>query len=265
MVAAVLLRAVRVRRILRGGLIRNWRRLFPGQSSGESSPEDLIDDIKQEAEELKRALDQVMSQAEEHEKEWANLKNVSLEVQEEMSAVKSGADVPSQRTSTLTARVDHLDKRVEAFKRRQDKIIEDKNVLREAAKKLSERATTEASEIKIANLEFQKMLFEIFKLVATLDTGALIAMTAITVGLISEPVSLRLFFISCVLVLSSIVFSVGAALYEALNVSETIYRSVRPPSSRRSSYGYWVSVLGSLLGLVIGIIVFTQFLARNLG
>ncbi len=86
------------------------------------------------------------------------------------------------------------------------------------------------------------------------------------VGLIPDPVSFKLFFLSCLFVFLSIVCSVSACLAQALLTTDVLYPIGRSTFSKGSlmSFSYWAYFLGSLGGLSLGIILFSQFVVRNL-
>jgi hypothetical protein len=257
---------MRARGTLREWLRGRWGRLFARRTLRESSPHPFKA-LKQENERIVQELRELTSKEAEHEKEREELKKIWREVEEELSAIeKSVDDIPSERTKTLAARSQELDERLDAFQKREEEIRQEATSLLEASKKLSERLTEIESQSSAANLEFEKMFFEVFKLVATLDTGVLIAMTAIAVGLIPNPGSLQLFFVSCALVFLSLVCSVTVSIAQALRTARVIYPIGSSIFSGWSFMNccYWGSLVGSISGLTLGIGLFARFVILNL-
>lgn len=206
------------------------------------------------------------SEQDEHEKEREELKEKFRTVEEERSAIESVDDISSEKTEALTASNEEFIKRIVAFQKRAAEIEQVTATLEEASHKLLERVIEVESQVKDASVEYEKMMFEVFKLVATLDTGVLIAMTAIAIGPILNPGSLKLFFASCLLVFLSVVCSVAACLAQALLVKEALYPTGRSTFSGWSlmNFFFWGSVMGSILGLGFGIALFLQFVLNNL-
>lgn len=253
--------------------------MFTRRSSRESSPHPLeaskqemealireLENFDREKNTLREPIEKLGSEVHEHEREREKLKKIGRKIDEELSAINSAGDGPSETVEALAARTERLAERVSAFQEREEEFRQDATALEEAVKKnservteISKRTTEEASQLKHANVELNKMVFETFKLIATLDTGVLIAMTAITVGITSDPSRLTWFYVSCVFVFLSILSSVQGCLIQALRTTEALY------SSGRSLHGWWiVSLSGSLLGLTIGIGLFANFIVLNL-
>ncbi len=238
--------------------------MFARQSPREQSPHP-IDEIQQELERIRQEEERIEQRLEEHEREREELKKIWYEFDKELSALKRADDSPSGNVEASAARYKELEERVDAFRKHELDIRHSVSSLETAVKKVSERTTKESSQFREANLEFHKMLFEVFKLVATLGTGVLIAMTAITVGLFPKTDSLGLFIASCGLIFTSITFSVCACLAQAIRTTESLFpdRSSIPEWSF-ANVSYWVYLGGSFLGLTLGILLFTQFLTNNL-
>lgn len=152
--------------------------------------------------------------------------------------------------------------KAEELEGRMGRVRTDEETLLQAHKILTDEMSERAQQYRHATTEGEKLFFEVFKLIATLSTGSIAAMTAITAIVVPNPSNLSLFWIGCSLVLSSIGLSISAAWTQAIRM----IRRLSPASFGRSVVNplYWLFVCGAVGGLVGGIAVFSIWISSQL-
>lgn len=152
-------------------------------------------------------------------------------------------------------------RRLETISRKQDEF---ENTLSQ----LSEQATTDRlqhiEQARTAKLESDKMMFEIAKLVATIATGVVVAISVISASLIPEPDNVRLLWASYGSMLVSISFSITFCVAATFS----IFARLSPFSDESGTLWqvvYWVFFVFSVSGIPIGLLLFAEFIGRESG
>jgi hypothetical protein len=154
------------------------------------------------------------------------------------------------------------------LKARADDHLQKKRSISQELSELKKLAEETYEEYRAADVEGEKLYFEIYKLAATLAVGVLVAVSAITAGLLSNPVAVWMLALAYILLLTCITGSVGACLATASKVRSGLSpdrMTNRGESENRidkffgDRFFFWIS-LGSLL---MGVALASLFLSFN--
>lgn len=180
----------------------------------------------------------------------------------ELDRLTGGAETPPADD------VDRLRREMATLKARGDDYQQKKRSTEDELAELEKLAEETREAYKAADVEGEKLYFEIYKLTATLAVGVLVAVSAITAGLISNPGAVWMLALAYILLLTCITGSVGACLATALRIRTGLSpdrMANRGESESRidkffgGSYFFWMSVGG----LSIGVTLASLFLSFN--
>lgn len=152
-----------------------------------------------------------------------------------------------------------------------DQLIEEAEETKAALDELQERIWAGVERTRTAAVETEKMMFEIAKLVATLDVGIIVAVAAVTPSLFPDLRSLAGLWPSFGWMLGSVAASILLCMFTMSNVSQLLAnirrkrsRLPKPLSRLVGALPYAVLLTLSIGGLLIGIGKFAIFVSMNL-
>ena len=216
-----------------------------------------VDKLEARTKQLRERGEDLEDQRETFIREVNRLKQERERIQVQLrAATEDDADRPTQEVETISQETAALAEQVHSYEKE----------LAEVEQELSEQGALlkkDAEQFRTPNLEGQKLLFEVFKLVATLGTGSIVAIAAVAAAIVSDPERVWMLYASFVLLLTSITWSVTACLI----TTQEIWSWLTPlgPAEREQ---FWsptlvISVVLSLGGLFFGIIFAIWFLTYN--
>lgn len=216
------------------------------------------------ASDLRREMNEVSERLRVAKEENDALKAEADSIGREVGEIEElGKDAGTVEAEELVRRHDDLNLRLAGIRNRLGELEKEQQTLLEKNSAIGEQISVREDRLRTAMIESEKMVFEVFKLTATLDAAAVVAVSAVTAALGLEDLHRVYMLYLCYLsLLVSLVCSVGACLnsaaravgilepdvHELLRVSELRYRSF-----------FYVSVGG----LSTGVAFFIFFMLNN--
>ncbi len=196
---------------------------------------------------------------------------------EEQEAVNSEGERIRGEMDRLDRLVDEIETATDADRERIEREVESLRSQGEAfleRQRSLEKATTEMEEevsaverlfsgyleqLTTAIVEGEKLYFEVYKLIATLATGTIVAVAAITAVLEPAPNGILMFAFAVLLLLASISGSVSACLSSAGRVRQ----GLMPDSTPQSDRSHLIITFFTIGTLVLGVFLSSLFWSTN--
>jgi hypothetical protein len=228
--------------------------------------DDLNDLIRQRAE-IGDRLRELNSKLQENHDERQRLDADKQRIMDNLEAAPDEAD-----RDVIALETDDIYERQRQLVEEALGLIKDSEKAREADAEISKRIDEALEKVRVAAIESEKMLFEVFKLVATLGIAASVAIAAVTPALLPKLNSFEGLWPVYEWLLASIAASVIACAVLAFSISNMLMPARR---ARRSRMPGWVRrLIGasvyavlfsfSLAGLLWGLFGFVLFISTQL-
>jgi hypothetical protein len=157
------------------------------------------------------------------------------------------------------ADIERIEREVESVLERQRSLEKATTEMEEELSAVDRLSNGYFEQLTTANVEGEKLSFEVYKLIATLATGTIVAVAAITAVLEPDPHGIWMFAFATLFLLASISGSVGACFSSA----ERVRQGLIPNGTPQSNSLHGLAVYMSLGGLILGVFLSSLFLASN--
>jgi hypothetical protein len=221
-------------------------------------------EIKDRYEKLRESLRTLGEEQEAVNSEGERIRGEMDRLDRLVDEIETATDADRERIerefeSQFESQFESLRSKGEAFLERQRSLEKATTEMDEEVSAVERLFSGYLEQLTTAIVEGEKLYFEVYKLIATLATGTIVAVAAITAVLEPAPNGILMFAFAVLLLLASISGSVSACLSSA----ERVRQGLMPDSTPQSDRSHLIITFFTIGTLVLGVFLSSLFLSTN--